>query len=113
VKPRETARAVLAALAARGAGFAAHSPGARNLPLLAALRETAGLDMAECVDERAAGYLALGWMRGRALAGGGLPPALAVCTSGGAALSLLPAAAEAAESGLPLVVLSADRPPEE
>ncbi len=113
MRPLDIARAVLGALAGRGAGFAAHSPGARNLPLLAALRELPDLDTAECVDERAAGYLAVGWMRGRALAGAGLPPALVVCTSGGAVLNLLPAAAEAAESGLPLVLLCADRPAEE
>ena len=101
------------ALARAGAGLFVTSPGARNLPLLAALAERPDLPALGCLDERAAGFLALGWMRGQALAGAGLRPAVVVCTSGTAALGLLPAVAEAREAGLPLVVLSADRPPEE
>lgn len=100
-------------LARAGAGLFVMSPGARNLPLLAALAERPDLPALGCLDERAAGFLALGWMRGQALAGAGLRPAVVVCTSGTAALGLLPAVAEAREAGLPLVVLSADRPPEE
>lgn len=109
----DLSRRVLDELLRGGLAFAVHSPGARNLPLLAALREHEELPSQACLDERAAGYLALGWMRGRALAGAGWSPALALCTSGGAALNLLPAAAEAGESGLPLILLTADRPAEE
>ena len=115
MSPLEQSRRVLEQLVQAGAGFAAHAPGARDLPLLAALRERPELERVDCLDERAAGYLALGWIRGRALSdpAAGLPPALVVCTSGGAALNLLPAAAEASESGLPLILLTADRPEEE
>lgn len=105
----ETARIVLDALVAQGAGLAVHAPGARNLPMLAALQDPSTLETIGCVDERAAAFLALGWMRGRALEGA-QAPALVVCTSGSAALNLLPATAEALESGLPLVLLTADRP---
>lgn len=112
MSPLDQSRRVLDLLVQAGAGFVAHAPGARDLPLLAALRERPELERVDCLDERAAGYLALGWIRGRALSGEttGLPPALVVCTSGGAALNLLPAAAEATESGLPLILLTADRP---
>ena len=95
-----------------GLGLVVVCPGARNQPLLGALAAREDLERRIAVDERAAGHLALGWLRGRAAAG--LPPALAavVTTSGSAPLLVAPALAEAQAMALPLVLLSADRPAE-
>ncbi len=80
------------------------SPGSRSTPLLlAALRS--GLPIHDVIDERAASFFALG------LAREGRLPAL-VCTSGSAPGHYLPAVMEASASRVPLVVVSANRPPE-
>jgi len=95
-----------------GLGLVVVCPGARNQPLLGALAAREDLERLIAVDERAAGHLAVGWLRGRAAAG--LPPALAavVTTSGSAPLLVAPALAEAQAMALPLVLMSADRPAE-
>jgi len=87
-------------------------PGGRNQPLVAALAARGDLERVIAVDERAAGHLALGWLRGRAAAGLGPALAAVVTTSGSAPLLVLPALAEAQAMGLPLVLLSANRPAE-
>src|SRR5690606_17324613 len=104
------------ALAARGAATAlvAHrvqdvvlAPGSRSAPLayaLAAAERAGWLRVHVRVDERVAGFVALGIARER--------PAAVVTTSGTAVANLHPAVLEAHHSGLPLVVLSADRPHE-
>ncbi len=81
------------------------SPGSRSTPLVAAL-QAAGAQLHLCIDERAAGFLALGIARvtGR--------PAALVCTSGTAGAHYYPSVIEAAQSELPVLVLTADRPPE-
>jgi 2-succinyl-5-enolpyruvyl-6-hydroxy-3-cyclohexene-1-carboxylate synthase len=81
-------------------------PGSRNAPLLLALAGEGGLQCVSVLDERSAGYVALGIAKAR-----GRPVAIA-CTSGTAAANLLPAVAEAREARVPLLVLTADRPPE-
>lgn len=84
------------------------SPGSRNAPLAFALYEASEAGRVTLhvrVDERSAGFLALG------LAGGGRPVAV-VCTSGTAATNLHPAVSEAWHAAVPLIVLTADRPPE-
>ena len=84
-------------------------PGSRNAPLSLALRdaEAAGkLTLHVRIDERGAGFLALG-IGART----GRPVAL-VCTSGTAAANFHPAVLEADRAGVPLIVLTADRPPE-
>ncbi|MFM2090583.1 MAG: hypothetical protein RLZZ127_1072 [Planctomycetota bacterium] len=79
-------------------------PGSRNSPLLHALAEVFGNDACTShVDERSAGFLALGMARA------GVPAAVCV-TSGSALANLLPAVVEAHAGGWPLVVVSADRP---
>ena len=82
------------------------SPGSRSTPLAVALWRAPGIEVDVIVDERSAGFFALG-----AAQASGEPVAL-LCTSGTAAANYHPAVCEADESAVPLVVLTADRPPE-
>ncbi|HEY0949154.1 2-succinyl-5-enolpyruvyl-6-hydroxy-3-cyclohexene-1-carboxylic-acid synthase [Nocardioides sp.] len=102
----ETARRVLTALLEAGVTEIVVAPGSRNAPLSFAAYDaaTAGLVRLHTrLDERTAGFLALGLTRsGRRAA--------VVCTSGTAVANLHPAVLEAAHAALDLVVVSADRP---
>jgi 2-succinyl-5-enolpyruvyl-6-hydroxy-3-cyclohexene-1-carboxylate synthase len=92
-----------------GVGHVVLSPGSRSqaLALAAAQLEQAGrLRLHVRIDERVAGFVALGLAVETGL------PALVVTTSGTAVANLHPAVLEAHHSGVPLIVLSADRPPE-
>ena len=82
------------------------SPGSRSTPLAHAFAEAAGLHVTVALDERSAGFIALGLAKAT-----GQPAAL-LCTSGTAAANYLPAVVEARLSATPLLVLTADRPPE-
>jgi 2-succinyl-5-enolpyruvyl-6-hydroxy-3-cyclohexene-1-carboxylate synthase len=82
------------------------APGSRSTPLALALWRAAGIDAGVVIDERSAGFYALG-----AAQATGRPVAV-LCTSGTAAANLHPAVCEADESAVPLIVLTADRPPE-
>ncbi len=96
-------------LVRNGVREAVLSPGSRSAPLAFALHaaDAAGhLRLHVRIDERSAGFLALG------LAKASGQPVPVVTTSGTAAANLHPAVLEASESGVPLVVLTADRPPE-
>lgn len=82
------------------------APGSRSAPLTFAFARHPQVEAIPVLDERSAGFFALGLAKQ-----GGAPVAL-VCTSGTAAANFLPAVVEAYETGVPLVVLTADRPPE-
>lgn len=82
------------------------SPGNRNAPLIAALACEERAVKKICLDERAAGYRALGHAKATGRSG------VLVCTSGTAPANYYPAVIEAAREEIPLVILSADRPPE-
>jgi 2-succinyl-5-enolpyruvyl-6-hydroxy-3-cyclohexene-1-carboxylate synthase len=82
------------------------SPGSRSTPLALALWRQPEIETTVIVDERAAAFFALG----AAQASG--EPAAILCTSGTAAANYHPAVCEADHSAVPLLVLTADRPPE-
>ena len=82
------------------------SPGSRSTPLAHAFAQSAGLHITVALDERSAGFISLGLAKAT-----GRPAAL-LCTSGTAAANYLPAVVEARHSATPLLVLTADRPPE-
>ena len=93
-------------LARGGLRLAVISPGSRSTPLAVALWRQPEIEVPVIVDERSAGFFALG-----AAQASGEPVAL-LCTSGTALVNYHPAVVEADESAIPLLILSADRPPE-
>lgn len=82
------------------------SPGSRSTPLALLVKREKDLQYFVAVDERSAGFLALG------LAKSSQQPVALLCTSGTAAANFYPAICEAEASNVPLVVLTSDRPPE-
>ena len=100
------AREVVTALVAAGVTEVVIAPGSRNAPLSFAVYDAAEAGLLRLhtrIDERSAGFLALGLTRGGARAA-------VMSTSGTAVANLHPAVLEAAHAGLPLVVVTADRP---
>ncbi|VEG29821.1 2-succinyl-5-enolpyruvyl-6-hydroxy-3-cyclohexene-1-carboxylate synthase [Actinomyces howellii] len=111
------ARTVVAALVAAGVREAVLSPGSRSAPLAYALAEAQDrgeLGLRLVLDERSAGFTALGIARAHLLAAQGAPvsPVVVATTSGSAVANLHPAVLEADAAGVPLLVISADRPHE-
>ena len=99
-------RALCDEFARCGMRHACTSPGSRNTPLVLSLVGEPRLQTYSHIDERCAGFFALG-----AAKTSGLPVAV-TCTSGSAAANLAPAVIEAFHARVPLIVLTADRPPE-
>jgi 2-succinyl-5-enolpyruvyl-6-hydroxy-3-cyclohexene-1-carboxylate synthase len=99
-------RAFCQELARCGVTDACTSPGSRSTPLVLSLARQPGLRAWSHLDERVAGFFAVGLAKAS-----GRPVPIA-CTSGTAAAELAPAVIEAAEARVPLIVLTADRPPE-
>ena len=100
----ELARRTIAAVRSLGVTDFCVCAGSRNAPLLAVLDATQQIKISTFVDERSAAFFALGI--GKRLG----RPACVVTTSGTAVAEMLPAAIEAHYSGVPLVLLTADRP---
>jgi len=82
------------------------SPGSRSAPLVLALARHPDIQSYVIPDERSAAFVAMG------LAQQSQSPVILLCTSGSAALNFAPAVAEAFYQQIPLLVLTADRPPE-
>lgn len=97
-------RLIIETLRRSGVAHFVLSPGSRSTPLAVAASATGSLTVIP--DERSASFYALGRVKASGV------PAAFICTSGSAVAHAFPAVIEAAESGLPLLVLSADRPPE-
>ena len=80
------------------------SPGSRNAPLAISFASSKDFNCYSIVDERSAGFFALG------IAQQTKSPVILLCTSGSALLNYAPSVAEAFYSEIPLIILSADRP---
>jgi 2-succinyl-5-enolpyruvyl-6-hydroxy-3-cyclohexene-1-carboxylate synthase len=100
------ASAFVEELARCGTRHAVLSPGSRSTPLAVALWRQPEIDVTVIVDERSAAFFALGAAQATRT------PVAMLCTSGTAAANFHPAICEADESGVPLIALTADRPPE-
>ena len=93
-------------LAAQGVEYACVSPGSRSAPVAMALQRHPRIKVIMQIDERSGSFFGLGL--GKATG----KPAVLLCTSGTAAAEYHPAVVEASYSRTPLIVITADRPPE-
>ena len=87
-----------------GITYAVFSPGSRSTTMAMLFREHGAFETYMNIDERSAGFMALG------IAKTHRKPVILVCTSGSAVAHYMPAVLEAQYSGVPLIILSADRP---
>ena len=100
------ASALVEELARAGVAHACVSPGSRSAPLARALWREPAIRVWTHVDERSGGFFALGIAQQTG------DPVVVLTTSGTAGANLHPAVAEASEARVPLIVITADRPPE-
>ena len=82
------------------------SPGSRSTPMVIGVERFSDIDLIPVLDERTAAFLALGQSKRKK------QPVGLICTSGSALTHWFPAVTEASHSGIPLLLFSADRPPE-
>lgn len=101
---KKNCRILAGILARHGVKDAVISPGSRNTPLILAFDNQSDIRKHVVVDERSAAFISLG------MAQVSRNPVALVCTSGTALLNYAPAVAEAYYQGIPLIVISADRP---
>eukprot|EP00898_Chlorokybus_atmophyticus_P002770 jgi/Chlat1/3494/Chrsp23S03682 len=109
------ARAIVEECARCGVTRFCIAPGSRSSPLTAAAASHPNITAITCIDERSLAFYALGFSRGSQQQQHTHTPSapVAIITSSGTAVSeLLPAVVEASQSNIPLLVLTADRPPE-
>jgi 2-succinyl-5-enolpyruvyl-6-hydroxy-3-cyclohexene-1-carboxylate synthase len=99
-------RGIVSELVEAGVTDVVVCPGSRSTPLALAARAHPGLHVRVLLDERSAGFFALG------LARASRRPVAIIVTSGTAVANLLPSVVEASLARVPLVLLTADRPPE-
>lgn len=97
---------VVEELKRNGVDYFCISPGSRSSPLTIAVAENKGVEAFMHFDERGAAFHALGYVSAAR------KPCALICTSGTAAANYFPAIIEASKKKLPLIVLTADRPPE-
>jgi 2-succinyl-5-enolpyruvyl-6-hydroxy-3-cyclohexene-1-carboxylate synthase len=97
---------IVAELVRNGVNYFVISPGSRSTPLTLAVAQHPQAQKTICIDERGAAFHAVGYARATG------EPAVLICSSGTAAANYLPAVIEAATDGIPMIILSADRPPE-
>ncbi len=104
ISDKKHVQQLAASLLKRGITDIVISPGSRNAPMINTFTGIPGFCCRNIVDERSAGYFALG------LALAKQKPVVLVCSSGTAALNYTPAVAEAFYQNIPLIILTADRP---
>ena len=103
---KENVNILTSLLVAHGVRHAVACPGSRNSPIVHNLNECPDITCYPVTDERSAGFYALGMSQALG------EPVVVCVTSGTALLNLAPAVAEAYYQHIPLVVISADRPPQ-
>src|SRR5450631_3582185 len=97
---------IIEELSRLGVDYFCVASGSRNSPLVIALAQNKGLKSFVHFDERGLGFHAMGYSAAAKKA------AVLICTSGTAAANFFPAVIEASKKKLPLIVITADRPPE-
>jgi len=97
---------IIEELVRNGVNYFCISPGSRSTPLIAAAARNEKAQKIICFDERASAFHALGYAQASNR------PAAVIVTSGTAVANLFPAIIEAHQSNIPMIVLTADRPPE-